>query len=299
MHKMLQYLRKHWVAYLMVMPFTLGILIFAVYPPFYSIILSFFNVYKISDGLTEFVGINNFVNLFQDTTFLHSFVSMFALQLPRLAVNVFVPFFYAEIIFHVSDRKKQFAYRFLLLLPTVCPGIVSSLIWQNIYAYDDGILNEILKGLGIVSENINFLGYDNIIGSLIFMNFPWLAGTAGLIVLAGLINIPAEVLEAAELDGCGVMRRIFVIDLSYLIGQIKYVLVFGIINIFQDYSHQLLFAERVGTRIHVPAYYMYTLVNTNQSIGKAAAIGVFLFAIIMFITAATYRLLNSKDEEYA
>jgi len=283
----------------MVLPFTLGVLIFAVYPPVYSIVLSFFNVYKISDGLTEFAGIQNFVNLFKDTTFRQSFVSMFALQLPRLAVNVFVPFFYAEIIFHVADRKKQTVYRFLLLLPTVCPSIVGSLIWQNIYAYDDGLLNEILKGLGLISENINFLGHDNIIGSLIFMNFPWLAGTSGLIVLAGLINIPTEVLEAADLDGCGVMRRIFVIDLSYLIGQIKYVLVFGIINIFQDYSNQLLFAERVGTKIHVPAYYMYTLVNTNQSIGKAAAIGVFLFAVIMCITAATYRLLNSKDEEYA
>lgn len=281
----------------MVLPFTVGILIFAIYPPIYSIILSFFDVYKISDGLTDFIGINNFINLFQDTTFRDSFVSMFALQLPRLAVNVFVPFFYAELIFHVTDKKMQFSYRFLLLLPTVCPGIVSSLIWQNIYAYDGGLLNEILTSVGIISEKINFMGHEHIIGSLIFMNFPWLAGTSGLIVLAGLINIPKEVLEAADLDGCGVMRRIFVIDLSYLIGQIKYVLVFGIINIFQDYSNQLLFAERVGTKIHVPAYYMYTLVNTNQSIGKAAAIGVFLFCVIMFITAATYRLLNSKDEE--
>ena len=85
--------------------------------------------------------------------------------------------------------------------------------------------------------------------------------------------------------------------MPYLIGQIKYVVVFGIINIFQDYSNQLLFADKVGAVIYVPAYYMYRLVNTNQDIGKAAAIGVVLFVIIMLITAATYKLLNAKDEE--
>lgn len=297
MIKVLTYIKRHWIAYLMVLPFTAGVLLFAVYPPLYSIVLSFFDVYKINDELTRFVGFGNFSELFRDTTFLNSFRAMFTLQLPRLVVNVFVPFFYAEIIFHVGSKRMQSAYRFLLLLPIVCPSIVTSLIWQNIYAYDDGILNEILKGLGIISENVNFLGRDHIIVSLIFMNFPWLAGTSGLIVLSGLINIPTEVLEAADLDGCGVFRRIFVLDMSYLIGQIKYVLVFGIINILQDYSNQLLFAERVGTKIHVPAFYMYQLVNTNQSIGKAAAIGVFLFAVIMIITAATYRLLNAKDEE--
>ncbi len=297
MTKILTYLKRHWIAYLMVLPFALGVLVFAVYPPLYSIVLSFFDVYKINDSLTTFIGFGNFVELFHDTTFLNSFQAMLTLQLPRLVVNVFVPFFYAELIFHVASKKMQSAYRFLLLLPIVCPSIVTSLIWQNIYAYDDGVLNEILKGLGIIHENVNFLGRDHIIPSLIFMNFPWLAGTSGLIVLSGLINIPTEVLEAADLDGCGVLRRIFVVDMSYLIGQIKYVLVFGIINILQDYGNQLLFAERVGTKIHVPAFYMYQLVNTNQSIGKAAAIGVFLFAVIMVITAATYRLLNAKDEE--
>lgn len=297
MQKTLQYLKRHWIAYLMVLPFALGVCVFAVYPPLQGIIISFFDVYKVTDSLNSFVWFDNFKALFQDTIFLHSFETMFTLQLPRLIVNLSIPFIYAELIFHVTDKKMQGAYRFLLLLPTVCPGIVSSLIWQNIYAYEGGILNEILKGVGFIKQNINFLGQEHIKGALVFMGFPWLPGTGGLIVLAGLINIPSEVLEATKLDGCGRLRRIFVIDFSYLIGQIKYVVVFGIIGIFQDYSNQLLFAEKVGTAIHVPAYYMYELVNTNQTIGKAAAIGVVLFLIIMLITAATYKFLNGKDEE--
>lgn len=285
------------MAHLMVLPLFAGICIFSVYPPVQGMIISFFDVYKVTDGLHEFVGLKNFKDLFQDTIFLHSIKTMFTLQLPRFIVNSTVPFIYAELIFLVTDKKLQASYRILLLLPIVCPGIVSSLIWTNIYAYDGGILNEILNGLGVVRENIDFLGRDHIIPSLIFMGFPWLPGTTALIVLSGLINIPSEVLEATRLDGCGTFRRIFVIDLSYLIGQIKYVVVFGVMGIFQDYSNQLLFAQKVGTAIHVPAYYMYQLVNTNQSIGKASAIGVVLFLVIMVITAATYKFLNKKDEE--
>ena len=131
------------------------------------------------------------------------------------------------------------------------------------------------------------------------MGFPWLPGVSAIIVYSGLANIPSDVIEASRVDGCKTFRRIWIIDLPYLIGQIKYIVVFGIINIFQDYSNQLLFASRVGTKIHVPAYYMYQLVNTNQSIGKASAIGVILFIIIMLITIITYKFLNSKEDSNA
>lgn len=297
MRKVLLYLRRHWIAYLMVLPLFAGVCVFGIYPPLRGMLISFFDVYNVTDTLDDFVGFGNFRDLFRDTIFLHSIRTMFTLQIPRFIVNCSVPFIYGELIFLVANKKLKSAYRILLLLPIVCPDIVNSLIWQNIYAYDEGILNEILTSLGILKENIDFLGQEYIIPSLIFKGFPWLPGTSGLIVLAGLINIPGEVLEATRLDGCGTLRRIFVIDLSYLVGQIKYVVVFGVINIFQDYSNQLLFADRVGTAIHVPAYYMYQLVNTNQSIGKAAAIGVVLFAVIMVITACTYKFLNSRDDE--
>jgi len=297
MRKFVNYIKRKWVAYLMVLPLAVGMAVFSIYPPIRGLVISFFDVYKVTDGLNNFVGFDNFKNLFGDTIFLNSAKTLLTLQLPRLIVNCSVPFIYAELLFAVSNKKAQGAYRIIMLLPMVCPSIVNTLIWQYYYAYDGGLFNEALMGLGIITENIDFLGVDHVIKSLIFMGFPWLPGISALIVFSGLINIPSEVIEASQLDGCGPFKRIFVLHLPYLIGQIKYVVVFGIINIFQDYSNQLLFADKVGAVIYVPAYYMYRLVNTNQDIGKAAAIGVVLFVIIMLITAATYKLLNAKDEE--
>ncbi|MDY6367039.1 MAG: sugar ABC transporter permease [Clostridia bacterium] len=294
--------RKSLLAYAMIAPLVFGVALFSVYPPLRGILLSFFDVQKATDPLNNFVGLQYYGELFgigaaADQIFIRSIKTMFILQIPRFIVNVTVPFIYAELMFCVTNRKLQSVYRILVLLPIVCPGIVSQLIWMNIFATEGGLLNEALLSLGIISENVAWLSEDYIIGSLIFMGFPWLPGTSALIVLSGLLAIPGEVLEATTLDGCGTMRRVFVIDISYLIGQIKYVVVFGIINIFQDYGNQLLFAEKVGHAIDVPAYYMYYMVQNSMNLGKASAIGVFLFIVIMLITLVTYRFLNGKDEE--
>ncbi len=295
--KALKFVKKYYIAYLMVLPLFVGMCIFSIYPPIRGILISFFDVYTVTDSLDKFVGFLNYKDLIQDRIFLDSIKTMFTLQIPRFIVNCTIPFIYGELLYLVKNKKLKALYRILILLPIVCPGVVYTLIWQNIYSYDGGLLNEILKGVGLIKENIDFLDRNHIIGALIFMGFPWLPGTAGLIVLSGLINIPNDVIEASKLDGCSTFKRIFKVDLAYLIGQIKYVFVFGVINIFQDYSNQLLFADKVGTAIYVPAYYMYRLVNLNQGTGKAAAIGVLLFMVIMIITIATYRFLNRRDDD--
>lgn len=279
----------------MVLPLIAGICLFLVYPAVKGLLISFFDVYKVTDSLDRFIGLKNFKELFRDQIFLNSVKTMFILQIPRTIINFSVPFIYAELLFLVKNSKLQATYRIIILLPMVCPGVVVTLIWRYLYAYDGGAFNEILTSLRIIDKNIDFLGAEHIIPSLIFMGFPWLPATAALIVLSGLLSIPPEILEASRIEGCGTLRRIFTIDAAFLIGQIKYFLVFGIIGLFQDYSNQLLFADKVGTTIYVPAYYMYRLVNTNQSIGKASGIGVMLFLVIMLITACTYRFLNKQE----
>ncbi len=293
---MIKYVKRHFMAYLMVLPLVIGLAMFSIYPPIRGILMSFFDLQKITDPLKGTPNLNNYKELFKDPIFLQSIKTMFTLQTPRFVVNCTIPFIYGELIYLVKNKRLKSLYRLLILLPIVCPSIVYSLIWSNIYGYEGGLLNELLQKLHISSKNIDFLDRDHIIGALIFMGFPWLPGVSAIIVYSGLANIPSDVIEASRVDGCKTFRRIWIIDLPYLIGQIKYIVVFGIINIFQDYSNQLLFASRVGTKIHVPAYYMYQLVNTNQSIGKASAIGVILFIIIMLITIITYKFLNSKED---
>ena len=86
-----------------------------------------------------------------------------------------------------------------------------------------------------------YAGEKTVLISLILTNFPWVAGTSFLIYLAGLQNIPHEVIEAATLDGITLPKRILYIDMPFILGQIRYFLILGFIGGLQNYNMQLLF----------------------------------------------------------
>ena len=145
---------------------------------------------------------------------------------------------------------------------------------------------------------INFLNDFNwIIPALIFMGFPWIGGATVLIYLSGLNALSEEVVEASRLDGCTTFKRIFLIDLPNLTGQLRYFLVFGLIGAFQSYGVQVVLTSGgPGNSTMVPGYYMYKQAFGYGNFGYAGAIGTFLFVLIGIVTAVTYKLTAHKEE---
>jgi ABC-type sugar transport system permease subunit len=128
------------------------------------------------------------------------------------------------------------------------------------------------------------------------MGFPWVGGTAVLIYLSGIMNIPNEIREASVLDGAGTLRRIFSIDLPLIKGQIRYFIVFGIISGLQDYSVQIILTEGgPGYTTYVPGYYMFKQAFTSGNMGYACAIGTLLFVLIATLTLITFKSLKTSD----
>lgn len=220
-------------------------------------------------------------------------------MLPSLAIGIIVPLIVSEMIFSLKSLKAKYIYRVCILLPMVAPGVVSTMLWKFIYDPAYGLMTEICRVLGIVgsSDTINWLGNpDLVIGSIIFMGFPWIGGTSVLIYMSGLMAISSEVIEASLLDGCSTIKRILKIDLPQLIGQIRYFLIFGIIGGLQNYGTQLILTKGgPGYTTYVPGYYMYMSAFSSQRMGYACAIGAVLFVFIFIVTIATYRLVNTKE----
>lgn len=291
-----KHFRENFVGYLMVLPLLAGILVFSYYPPISGLRLAFFD--KRSNTQEVFVGLDNFQRLFQDELFLKSIPTMFKIMIPRLIIGVVVPLVMAELIFGVMSKRAQSVYRILILLPIVAPGIVNTLIWSNILdASSNGILNGVLHAFGMdPNTNINWLGdYDWVIFSIVFMGFPWVGGTSVLIYMSGLMGIPTEVIEASRLDGAGPILRIFTIDLPHILGQIKYFVVFGAIGGFQDYGTQLVLTHGgPGDATYVPAYYLFNVIQMDDDLGYASAIGVLLFVTIA-LTAGILMVLFKTD----
>lgn len=121
--------------------------------------------------------------MFQDPIFLNSIPAMIKLMFPKLIISIVVPLIMAELIFAVRSKKMQYWYRVLCLLPMVAPGVVGVLLWKYIYDPSSGLAVVLgrLFGFFEANQNVDWLGDPNLtIGSIIFMGFPWIGGTAVL-----------------------------------------------------------------------------------------------------------------------
>ncbi len=290
-------LKKSVPAYLFLLPLFAGILIFSYYPAFSGIYHSFFE--WSNNGKSKFIGLENYINLFQDPIFLNSIPAMIKLMFPKLIISIVVPLIMAELIFAVRSKKMQYWYRVLCLLPMVAPGVVGVLLWKYIYDPSSGLAVVLgrLFGFFEANQNVDWLGDPNLtIGSIIFMGFPWIGGTAVLIYMSGLMNIGAEIREASLLDGASTLQRITKIDVPLVMGQIRYFVIFGIINALQDYSVQIILTNGgPGYTTYVPGYYMFKQAFSYGNMGYASAIGTLLFVVIFIFTLLAMRFMKSKD----
>lgn len=288
---------KYRAGYIMVAPLMIGLVLFSFYPFVYGLALSFFNK---TDKTMSFAGFDNFVELMNDALFWKSMATMGKIFFFKVLIGIVAPLVMAELIFGVRSEKMQNVYRILVLLPMIAPGVVGMLIWKQIYAVDGGVFNEVLKALGMIGKDIDWLGDSKyVLFSIIFLGFPWVGGTSVLIYMSGMVAISGEVFEASRLDGCSTLRRIFYIDLPLLRGQIRYFLVFGIIGALQDYSVQVVLTGGGPNQFdtYVPGYYMYKMAFTNNNFGYAAAIGTIIFVLAGLFTVIAYKFTGEKKEE--
>ncbi|MFD0713065.1 carbohydrate ABC transporter permease [Paenibacillus sp. GCM10027626] len=285
-------------AYLFLLPLLISIAVFNYYPPLNGMYHSFFDWDFI--GREKFIGLQNFREIFHDKVFLDSIPTMIILTIPRLIIGVVVPLIMAEVIFAVKSVKLKYWYRVLLLLPMVIPGVVGTLIWKFVYDPSQGLMTSIARWLGVIDSNqvIDWLGNpETVIPSVIFMGFPWIGGTAVLIYMAGLLNIPNEVIESSVMDGCGVLRRIWKIDLPLMIGQIRFFVITGLIGLIQDFGLQLIITNGgPGYETYVPAFHLYMMAFQSGRMGYASAIGVVMFVFIFALSIIAHKYLKVNKE---
>lgn len=283
-------------AYLFLLPLFFFLLTFSYYPAFSGIYHSFFD-WKDS-GSSTFVGFDNYKEFLTDTeVFWPSCVTMLKILLPKLIINIFVPFIVAEMIFNVSSDKAKSAYRLLVLIPMVAPGVVTTLIWEYIYDPQFGALTAIVKLFG--GEPVDWLNnYKTVIPAIIFMGFPWIGGTNVLIYISGLNAVSGEARESARLDGATTFQIVWFIDIPQIIGQMRFFLINGLISGMQDYSVQFLLTNGGPSyATMVPGYYMYQAAFTSGRMGFASAIGTFLFVIVMLLTGIAFKVGKKKEAD--
>lgn len=295
--KRLSFRRSGYEGLLWILPAAVLLLIFSYYPP----IDAFYHSLTDWNGTkANFIGFDNFVRVFHDGLFWRSFGTMFLLTISCLIIGNASTFLLAELIYNNKSKRMSSFYRFMYVLPAIIPGIVTIMLWGKIIltGAPNGIMNTVLGVFGIKPQGW-FYSEATVLVSIILYGFPWMGGTSFLIYLAGLNGIDESIIEAAKLDGISTFKRIFLIDLPMIKGQLKYFLMMGLIGGIQGYTLQYAITNGGPGDSYVsmvPGYYIYKAAINNSEYGYSCAMGVILFLVILVITIINNKFIKTEED---
>ena len=296
-------LYRHKAAYLMLLPSIVLILIFNYYNVFQAFYYAFTDWSQATRTMREvqFVGFDNFRRIFTEGYFLLGVKNLLIMMAASFIKLLTVPLLLAELVFAMRTRtgessRRRYWFRLLLVLPMVVPGVMSTLMWKNIYDPNIGALNALLKTVGLESWQRVWLGDEaTALWAIIFMGFPWVNSFAFLVFYGGLINIPEDLFEAAKVDGSNPAWNFFHIHLPLISPQLKMLIITTFISSVQDYGGvMLLTAGGPGTATYVPGLELYYAATRFGQYGYACAMGVLMFIVIL---AGSMLNLKIRTEE--
>ncbi len=290
-------LRYNWKSgYGMLIPSFILLITFMYYPALIAIGFSFTNW----DGFNQpqFTGFQNYLTLFKDKIFLISMKNVVIWTVVKVIVELLIPLIVAVMIFHLKSKRMQYIYRVLFVIPVVVPGIVMFMIWSFIYDPNVGVLNTLLKSLGLEGLIQNWLGDPHIaLYALMFVGFPFVVPFNLLIFYAGLQSISESVYESAKLDGITRVRRFFQIEIPLVMGQVKLILILTVIQLLQNVTLPLVMTNGgPGYSSYVPGLYMYFLAFQNGEFGLGMAVSMIIFVIVLILTWIQMKYINPSTE---
>ncbi|MBC7288374.1 MAG: sugar ABC transporter permease [Armatimonadetes bacterium] len=184
-------------------------------------------------------------------------------------------------------------FRAVFFIPTVCSSVAVAVLWRWVYNPDYGLLNQLLRTVGVANPP-NWLSDPAWAKPALIIMGLW-TGVGGyncVLYLAGLQNIPGELYEAARIDGAGWWARLRHITWPMLAPTTFFILVTSIISGFQGYFvgiHILTGGGPAGSTTNL-LYYIYRTAFVYHQMGYAAALAMILFVIVLALTLVNWKL---------
>jgi len=291
----LRLMRKNWTAYLFLAPGLLHFLIFTLFAVGFAFFISF-HKWNIIQPDKPFVGLDNYVRLFQDPRFLRAVTNTltFMIGVPlNLAAGL------AVALLLNTKVRGQAIFRTMFYIPVVTPLVVSSIIWKWVYQGDYGLLNYYLLKFGLIEHKIVWLANPDLALPALIIMMIW-GGTGGTMVifLAGLQGIPEEMYDAAKVDGANALQRLLYITIPLLRPTTFFLLITGVIGTFQIFTEVYIMTNGGPlNRTTTIGYYLYTKAFRELDMGYATAMAFVLFAMIFVFTLIQWKYTRG-DVEY-
>ena len=278
-------LKENATGWFFISPVVIGVLVFTAYPMIMSFVYSLCNYDSITQ--MEFIGFQNYIDMFQDELVWYSLRLTFRFALISVVVNMILSVGFALLMnFNI---KGITVFRILAILPCLMPGAASAIVWKDMMSPTaNGRFNQLLTALGF--EPFPFLiDPDTALFSMFFMGL-WGLGGGMLMWLASLRGISPTLYEAARLDGASKWKQFIKITLPMLTPMIFYQLITSVIGSMQAFGSSMLMTG--GGPLNSTYFFGLLIYNTGlkeMNMGYSCAMAWFLFAIIVVLTLFIFK----------
>ena len=283
--------------YLFLLPSLVFFLTFVVYPMFMCVVTSLTNATMSAGGSSDFIGLKNYIDLFQDKTFLKALVNTVIIVVVSVPTVCVFSLWVGARIYNMKNWACS-AFRVIFYLPVVTGSVAVTVVWKWMYDNYTGILNFVLKGTGIIEKNINWLGDSKYaLWCIIVILFTTSVGQPIVLYVSALGNVDATQIEAAKVDGATDFQVFWNVKWPQMMPTTLYILVITTINSFQCFALiQLLTSGGSGTNTVMYHIYFTAFKLTEQlgHFGYANAMGVVLAIFIGILSAVQFKLAAEK-----
>ncbi|STO15861.1 sn-glycerol-3-phosphate transport system permease protein ugpA [Mobiluncus mulieris] len=263
-----------------------GFFIFIVIPLVFSFIISLFNWQLY--GIPTFVGIKNYVDLFNgtDSAFMRVLLNTAIFAVFYTTLNLVLSTLIA-VWLHSIGGKLAGLFRVIFFVPVVTPMVANALIWRLMFD-ENGVVNAFLSIFGVSPRPWLASEFWAMV-VLVMMSLWQIIGYNIVVLGSGLNNINPSVLEAAKVDGAGPFKRFFKVIFPLLSPALFFCTVMTLIGAFKIFAQPYMLTKGgPGDSTTTIVLYLYNQGFSYDKLGYASAIAWVLFVIVMLITALQF-----------
>ncbi len=279
---------------LLLSPAVLYIVALVAVPFFLAIAYSLSDI-TVGDPSYDFVGLRNFRAIWHDDVFRRSLRNSLFITVVTMVLVVVLAKVLALVL--TQDFRGKWLVRFLILLPWTTPVSLATISWLWLLDSLFSPIDWVLRWLGLLDGNLHWLGNDHLaMVSVIAVQVWRIVPLAAVIIMAGLVAIPQDVHDAAEVDGAGFWRKLFGVTIPLTLPVTAVAALFGAILTFTDMTvvYVLTRGGPIDATQILPTWAFFRGIQ-GGNLGQGAAIALCLFPLLLIAAVLILRSVRKME----
>lgn len=291
--------------YIFSIPFVVTFLIFSLYPTLYTVVIGFTDLRGLGKTAFKFLSdpFENYKLILANVTFKQSLANTAIIWvmnfIPQITLALLLTAWFTTRRFRV---KAQGAFKVLIYMPNIITAATIAILFNSLFGYPKGPVNDLLIRLGILDAPTNFhLQKWTSRGVVAFIQFWMWYGNSMIVLIAGVLGIDITLFEAAEIDGANGTQIFFRITLPRLKTIVLYVLVTSMNGGLQmfDIPRLYLLGGPDNATLTSSVFIYNQAFSGSYLYNRASAASMIVFLIIVVLSVALFFIMRDKDEAKA